>query len=167
VVVCDDSRLVADAEEDVLEAALTEKLAAGAERNLDDAAEFGELFRGVVLNVRDALSDSESVGYEEEGKLAHLKIGNELLHNGLPGNETLDKDVGGTKVCRLHVLLYERLCAGLGRVRVGAARDRGCARDRCGVVVARHRSKRRKGREGYRWERKRNTENAFDCSRFE
>jgi hypothetical protein len=55
VLVRDGARLVADAEKDVLEAALAEELVTGAEGDLDHAAKLGELLGGVVLYVRNAL----------------------------------------------------------------------------------------------------------------
>lgn len=59
VVVGHDACLVTDAVVYVLHAALTEELVASTEGHLDDGAELCELFRGIVLNVSDALIVSE------------------------------------------------------------------------------------------------------------
>ena len=44
-------------------------------------------------------------------KECHLKVSYELLHDGLPCDETLDEDVRGAKVMRGDVLLDQRLRA--------------------------------------------------------
>lgn len=50
-----NTRLVADGEEDILKAALAEELVSRTEGNLDDTAEFCQLFSCVALNVCNAL----------------------------------------------------------------------------------------------------------------
>jgi hypothetical protein len=55
MLVCYDARLIANGIEYILKPALAEKLVSGAERNLNDAAELGELLGRVVLDVGDAL----------------------------------------------------------------------------------------------------------------
>ena len=43
------------------------------------------------------------------GILRHLKVSYQLFHDGLPCDETIDENVGGTKVMWGDVLLDERL----------------------------------------------------------
>ena len=81
-----------------LKTALAQELVAGAEGDLDDGAELGHLASDIVLNVRNP-----------------LKVGNELLDDGLPGGEAFDEDVGGAEVVWSDVLLDERLAARRGR----------------------------------------------------
>lgn len=94
VLVCDDASFVSDCVVDILETALAEELVARAEGNLYDGAESSELLCSVVLDVGNA-----------------LKIGDELLDDGFPSDETLDKDIRGTKVLGSNVFLYEGLIA--------------------------------------------------------
>lgn len=90
----DNTSLITDVVVDVLQAILAEELVSGFERNLDDCAELGELFGGIVLDVCDA-----------------FKVGDELLGDGLPGGEALDEDVTGFQLVWRGVLLDERLVA--------------------------------------------------------
>lgn len=92
VVIGNDARLVADIVVDVLQTVFAQELIAGLEGDLDDGAEFGEFFGGVVLDIGNA-----------------LKVSDKLLGDSLPGSETFDEDVAGPKFMRGGVLLDQGL----------------------------------------------------------
>lgn len=59
-----------------LQASFTEKLVAGPERDLYDCTKFCELSRSIYFYIRDA-----------------LKVSNKLLHDCIPSNEALNKNI--------------------------------------------------------------------------
>ena len=130
MLICNDAGLVAYAVVDILkegvgadrtgergqatdlEATLTEKLVPRSKGNLYDGAQLGQLLCGVVLDVGDALRDMHgafrtSVCKGARSGGAYLKVGNELLDDCLPRDETLDEDIGGSEIMRGDVLLDE------------------------------------------------------------
>ena len=95
-----------------LKPSLAEKLIGRAGWYLHDGGEFVMCF--LVLFSMSAMHSIDEM--REIGKFfkmnCHLKVDYELVHNGLPGDETFDEDVRGAEVVGSDVLLDERLKSG-------------------------------------------------------
>ena len=118
-----------------LKTAVAQELVSSTEGDLDDASKLCELLGRVVLDVGDSLvTKCEREVSGEKKAQTYFKVGSELFHNSLPGNETFDEDICRFQVLKSDIFFYKRLVTGQSRISGTGACSGRCARRICVAV---------------------------------